>query len=408
MTNITDLKYLTELQLLTFYGWWQLSVCLFAFFALIAIWWHIGRKQRDFGQIWLALSVLCWSFSGAVEIYYGQLFMQEGHILQEELNQVLIAKEALPASFKQDFEAFKNWQEEQTYQLNGWRSILSLFNSLFILLALPWFRYIPKRVEPIIKLEYWRWIIGLLFLFSLLPTISKMIFGETIAIISEMDVYFSILTLFFLGNVLWASFEKRRLPILAWLSLVCILITFIAQLYKLAGSNIDLNLLSAIFKTYLIMLFFALALSWVKELAENVIPDSKWLFLSFSTQKDGTKLNYSVSITGIPGKQTETIVLTRALFELLYKFAERKVQTPEGWMEIKPKSVKHAGEHYDIKDHNEIKRLLNALLDGLFGKGNWAKEQHLSPLKSSLFEFSEKRERRIRLSIPASNIDLSL
>ena len=76
-------------------------------------------------------------------------------------------------------------------------------------------------------------------------------------------------------------------------------------------------------------------------------------------------------------------------------------------MEIKPKNVKYVEQAYDINDHNQIKRLLSALLDGLFGKGNWAKDQHLDPFKNTLFELSEKRERKIRLGLPKENIQLS-
>ena len=281
-----------EFQLLAFYGWWQLSVCAFAFVALMAIWWHIGRRQEDTGQVWLALSVLCWSISGGIEVIFANV---------------------LP--------------DTPTYMLDGWRSILSLGNSLFILMGLPWFRYLPQRIEPIIKSRYWPFIIGLPFLFSLLPTISKMISGRSIALISELDVYYSILTLIFLGLVLWESFAKRRLMILAWLSLVCILITFIAQIYKFSGSDVNMTLFSAIFKTSLIMIFFALALSWVKELSENVIPDAAHLFITFEQQKQANgKVNRLVRLNGIPGKPHAEALLTPALFNLLLTFARKKIE----------------------------------------------------------------------------------
>ena len=57
---------LIDIRLQLFYGWWQFVVCLFAFAAMMAIWKHIGRKQGDFGMVWLALSVLCWNISGQV------------------------------------------------------------------------------------------------------------------------------------------------------------------------------------------------------------------------------------------------------------------------------------------------------------------------------------------------------
>lgn len=45
-------------------------VCLFAFLGLMTIWYHIGRKQKDLGQVFLALSILCWSLSGGVELVF--------------------------------------------------------------------------------------------------------------------------------------------------------------------------------------------------------------------------------------------------------------------------------------------------------------------------------------------------
>ena len=350
--------------IMAFYGWWQFSVCLFAFLALMAVWWHIGKKQNDFGQVWLALSVLCWSFSGALEIQFSRI-VSDSNGLQE-----------------------------------GWRSILSLFNSLFILLALPWFRYLPKFLAHIIKSKYWVYIVGLPFLFSLLPTISKMASGKSLLVISELDVYYAILTLGFLGYVLWESFARRRLKALSWLSVLCVLITLVAQFYKLTDSEVNLTLFSAIFKTSLIMLFFALALSWVKELSEKMIPIKEQLKVVFN------KKERMVFLKGFPGNSERKVILTPALFDLFHKFAERRKNNTDDWLEIKPKNFEGSTRTYDIKDHNEIKRLLFAILDGLFGKENWSKEHHLIPLKNTLFEMSEKRERKIRLAIPAASIFL--
>ncbi len=353
-------------EIVAFYGWWQFSVCLFAFLSLFAIWWHIGKKQHDFGQVWLALSLLCWSISGILEVYFNQ----------QAVNNILL--------------------------MEGWRSILSLTNSLLILLALPWFRFLPKPLEPIIKSKYWHFIVGLPFLFSLLPTISKMFSGKTIAIISELDVYYAVMTLGFLGFVLWESFAKRRLKLLAWLSIICIFITLVAQFYKLTDASINLNLFSAIFKTCLIMIFFALALSWVKELSENILPKTTDLKIFFEKVKTG----HMISIQGMPGKGKRKIDLTPTVYKLFLKFAENRKLQSNAWLEIRPKNFDSGKRVYDINDYNEIKRLLTGILDGLFGKGNWTKEHHLTPLKNSLFEMSEKRERKIRLAIPPENIYL--
>lgn len=356
-------------EITAFYGWWQFATCLFAFVALLSIWWHIGKKQNDFGQVWLALSILCWSLSGLVEVFY----------------------------------ASKNFTS--SIYFNGWRSILSLFNSLFILLALPWFRYLPKFLLPIIKSNYWKYIVGLPFLFSLLPTISAMLFKKDLGAVSELDVYYAFLTLVFLGCVLWESFEKRRLKALAWLTVVSILMTIIAQGYKLTDAYINLTLFSAIFKTSLIMLFFALALSWVKELTENMLPNASLLYIKFQKIKtdDGT-IERNIFLKGLLGKSEQKIALTQASYKLMLEFASRK-KTSEGWLEIKPKNAS-LNKTFDINDYNEIKRLLISILDSIFGEGNWTKNKHFDPLKSALFEKSEQRNRKIRLSIPPENIYL--
>lgn len=353
------------------YGWWQFSVCLFAFLALVAIWYHIGKKQGDFGQVWLAISILCWSFSGLVDIF----------------------------SYQKDG-ATGIWHD-------GLQSIFSLLNSLFILLALPWFRYLPKIFEGLIKSKFWPMVVGVPFLFALLPTFFKIVSGDTVPTIKELDVYYALLTLVFLGAVFWESFQKRRLPLLAWLSMATVLITLIAQIYKLLDDSANLLLFSAIFKTALIMLFFALALSWVKELIETVIPIPSALHLHLrGIDKTAGTSKCLLEVGGFPGDENREIMLTPALYQLLKVFATQKLSTPTGWLEIKPKGH-DTQKTYDIKDYNEVKRLLAAICDGIFGKGNWSKEKHFDPLKTTLFEMSELRERKIRLLIPQSNITIA-
>ena len=231
-----------------------------------------------------------------------------------------------------------------------------------------------------------------------------MVFFQGSGFITELDVYYSVLTLVFLGYVLWESFAKRRLKALAWLSIFCIITTFIAQAYKLTDSEINLILFSAIFKTCLIMIFFALALSWVKELAENIIPSSSALSLGFNRQLVGNKIINLVHITGIPGR-TDPVKLSPHAFELLLTFGKKKLAGDQ-WLEIKPKHESRSNRQYDIKDHNEIRRMVVGLLEGLFGKDNWTREQHEIPLKSSLFEMSESRERKIRLALRQENISI--
>jgi len=415
--DILFTNFLSEASLLYFFGYWQMVVSFVACLALLAIWWHIGRMQKDTGQIWLALSVLCWSFSGGLEVYHATQIDQDRASIYQNINDLLgedtfdqLAGQTGANQIKElraQYTQYKEQAPKAYYQIEGWKSILSLFNSLFILLALPWFKYIPARLQHLVKSKTWYYIIGIPFLFALVPTISKMLSGNSLALISELDVYYSILTLIFLGAILWESFIKRRLNFLAWITLAVILFTFIAQVFKLSATVFDLVLISAIFKTSLIMLFFALAMSWVKELSLNLIPEAHNLFLSFLKQKNAVgKFENLVFVKGLPGTKEREVALSSGNYNLLHKFAQVKIENENPWLEIKPKNEQRVSKEYDIKDHNEVKRLLNALLDGLFGKDKWSKEQHYLPLKDSLFEMSEARERKIRLKIPSVNLKL--
>ena len=154
------------------------------------------------------------------------------------------------------------------------------------------------------------------------------------------------------------------------------------------------------------MIFFALALSWVKEPSESIIPAVTEFKIAFKVDKEGDKIQRLVFISGLPNSPKRKIKLSNASFELLKRFAASKKLESEAWLEIKPKHHALKEKVYDINDYNEVKRLLIALVDGLFGKGNWTNDLHLVPLKNLLFELSEKRERKIRFRIPPENIGL--
>ncbi len=394
------IEHLKSAEALHFYGWWQASTCFFAFLALMAIWFHLGRKKNDDSQIWLALSVLCWSITGILEVVYSGIF--------KRLAEDAMAHENVSANLLHStYNAVQTGEFERlSFQMEGLTSILSLTNSFLILLALPWFKHIPKVIKSVVNSKYWIIIIGLPFLFSVLPTLSKVVFSTQNQMISELDVYYSTLTLAFLGLVLWESFDKRRLKLLAWLSLLCILITFIAQVFKIAGNEIDMRLFSAIFKSALIMIFFALALSWVKDLAENILPPARSIFLNLVSQKNKEgRIQREVMIRGIEGKDNLAVHLSPGQYELLNTFVRYKMNEDD-WLEIKPKNEQR-GKSYPIKDHNELKRLTHSFLDSIYGKGNWLKDKHETAFKEAFYEIPEKRTRLIRLRIPVENITVN-
>lgn len=231
--------------------------------------------------------------------------------------------------------------------------------------------------------------------------------GRTIALISELDVYYALLTLIFLGYVLWESFKNRRLYILAILSVISILVTLAAQIFKIAGSDLSQILLAAIFKTTLIMLFFALALSWVKELSEKTHLDiSKLFFKLFKSKNNSGRYDHLLDIKGYPNQEDLKVRLTQGNYDLLAKFITQAQVTDNPWLEIKPKSEHRTGKSYPIKDHNEIKRLISSILDGIYGKDVWDNSQHYIPLKESLFDMSKSRERKIKINIPSENMNV--
>jgi len=374
----------SDLKILSFYGWWEMSTCLFAFLALIAIWYHVGKKKNDFGQVWLALSILCWSFSGLADLLYAN-------------NELIPLEDSKNNFYFCDFNRIN---------IDGFRSVFSLLNSLFILLALPYFKYIPKPLSPVIKSKFWAWIIGLPFIFSLLPTLNSIYQLHPPRLVSELDAYYGVLTLGFLGYVLWESFSERRLKLLAYLSMICIAITFASQILKLGNFDINTLLLSAIFKTSLIMIFFALALSWIKDLTETLQLNTRDLSFDFALA-DNKENRHMVGVSGINNLNNGKLKLTRGQYNLFKTFAEKRhANTKNGWLEIKPKSETRSSKVYDINDHNEVKRLLHGLLDEIYGKGLWSKIQHEEPLKESLFEQSDTEDRKIRLKITPENLSL--
>lgn len=361
-----------------FYGYWQITVCFFASLALFSIWQHIikGRtgEERDLGLLWLSIALFIWALSGVLEVYYASGFSQD--------------------SF-----------DSTPYE--GLKSMLSIFNSAFILLALPRFRHIPPMIRPLVQSESWRWLVFSTFGFSAVLTLLMLLgvlIPKRITLISSVDLIYAIFTLFFLGLVLWASFAKRGLKILAYLAVISIAFTLAAQILKLGDSDFLKILLNCTFKTILIVLFFALALSWVEELGKSaILPNAKNLYLQLHVRKDRHHKFEYLSILNLPPFTiNQEVIFTEKPFQLLHRFAEkRKMEGPEGgWLEIQPKTA--VKKTYDIKDYNQIGRILDTILNATTPSSALDK----TLLKEILFEYGKSR--RIRLRLAPENIELAL
>lgn len=145
------------------------------------------------------------------------------------------------------------------------------------------------------------------------------------------------------------------------------------------------------------MIFFALALSWVKELSENTIADLHQIkFKLEKIQLTPTQVSYQVEMT--LDQKTQQFKLTETYYSILEQFvAKRRENQQGGWLEIKPKNESRDGKTYDIQDYNQLKRLLHAILDGVYGKNQWNQELYYESLKDQLLERSEEAARLVRL-----------
>ena len=156
------------------------------------------------------------------------------------------------------------------------------------------------------------------------------------------------------------------------------------------------------------MIFFALALSWVKETSEFKMPDFLDIQLKLFRKKNKAgKFEHHLVLNGFNWLKNFKIPLTPSRFNLILSFAEKKLNDVEDWLEIKPKNAPNPNKSYPINDHNEIGRLLNTIID--FLENNT--EQQIptkSQLRHLLFEMSDKRDRKIRLRVSKSNILLDL
>lgn len=366
-------------QLHLFYGYWQIVICSFAFLALFSIWQHITKGndqgQRDLGLFWLSVAILVWALSGVLEVYY--------------------AEGLADANF-------------DSTQYEGLKSMLSIFNSAFILLALPRFRHVPKLIRPVVRSESWRWLVISTFGFSVVLTLlmlSGVIIPKRITLISSVDLIYAIFTLFFLGLTLWASFDRRGLTILAYLAVTSIAFTLAAQILKLGDSDFLKILLSTTFKTILIVLFFALALSWVEELGKSARRLGRNLAIQFSTGRNHQNRREYIAHLQLPeAADWQKIYFTEKPFLLLHRFAEkRKAEGAEGgWLEIQPKTA--VKKDYDIKDYNEIGRILDTICLSI-SKSDTHPSLSKNDLKEIFFEYGKSR--RIRLRVQAEYIELN-
>lgn len=305
------------------YGFWQIAISIFAIGGLIVFWRSLRKYEiKDQGWFFFIISILLW---GLVGIAYLILYIQlddSGSNIKEIKNAFFLG-----------------------HNFDLYISLLSISNSYALLLALPWFRHIPKFCTIYLglksKVQYrseakkpektysFEIQTGILWLIATGVSLRLPQFS------SWADSLFgSAITIPLLTYVLYHTFKERRPPAyegLAYLSLFALSVTFAAQVFKLFGteSEIWMIALSASFKSMLILLFFSLAMTWTDELLDEKgkLPSSKDIFFflisRISLSSDGQLQTKDAAIITIPGLiQNELIDYDAKTFHQLSRLIE--------------------------------------------------------------------------------------
>ncbi|MFK7935108.1 MAG: hypothetical protein AB8G22_16470, partial [Saprospiraceae bacterium] len=203
-------------------------------------------------------------------------------------------------------------------------SLLSVLNNLFLLLALFYFYYAPpfiyhnqKNVNKIILL-----IIATTGITILLPAIlGEQNIWQQIRISSVPDFILSAFLSGMLAIALYRTFLNTNLKVVAWISVVAIVLMLLSQLPEVflqLDDQFTPFLLKIIAKTALIAIFLVLATTWVIRLASTPQPNE--MSIRF--------LDWSIVKINIPSKGIEQQVVDfgskATQYKNLLKFSVRR------------------------------------------------------------------------------------
>lgn len=268
---------------------------------LLAIWYNIRQrfwkileedekqKRVDKGLLYLSLAMFVWVFSG-IWTYLG-LGLTDG-LFSPQSKQVV-------------------------------RSLFSILNNLFFLLALFYFYYAPAFLYKNEK-NVQRLIFGIvaisgfsIFLFQYMGEEPKM--GIKISFVPDLLLSAFLSALLIVS--FYKTFVKRGLKLIAGISVFVILMMFVSQLPEVFdgfGDKDINNLLRIVAKTSLISIFLVLATSWVIQLANT--PIASEMSIKF--------MDWSIVKITIPSKgmieQTIDFGSKTTQYKNLLKFAIRR------------------------------------------------------------------------------------
>jgi len=354
-----------------FYLLSEIFISVIGCFLLLAIWSAIQRyfkpqleheisiKRTDKGLLYLSLSVSVWAFSGIITY----LSLAANH--------------------------------------DGWgvflsQNVLSILNSLFLLLALFYLDHAPSYIynnTTNIK----RIIVALIglsvlsFLLSILRNDSAVTLGIRISVFP--DLILSAVLSWFLAVSLFRTFASRKMTSVAYISLATIIVLFLSQLpqvFHIESLEYQSDLVKIIAKTGLISIFLVLGTSWVIEMAQA--PKLSHMKIHFT---DWNQVTLTIPSKGINKKVIEFGNKTTQ-FNNLLKFAIRRKYASEKDMCI---AVYNGGE---IISQTYLSRIIENINEILA----LSEEDKLS--RNDLFTFIGQGKYRLRFIPKFIEIDAAL
>jgi hypothetical protein len=328
----------------SFYLLSEVFISLIGAGLLLAIWVAIQRhfkrklsheidiKRVDNGLLYLSLSIFVWTFSGLIS-YLNTTTIKNDWLL-------LISQ-----------------------------NIFSILNSLFLILALFYLDNSPVYLYN--NKKSIRKIILFLITLSVLSFLLSIKFGDTISTYgirysSIPDLILSTVLSWFLGISLYKTFVNRDMKIVAFISVITILVLYISQFSSVFGAeHLEFynDLIKIIAKTALISIFLVLGTSWVIELSQiPIVTDMKIHFTDWNQVKLSIPSKSIINTTIEFGKKTTQ-------FNNLLKFAIRRKYAPEQHMCIEvfnggeilsqtylSRIIENINDILQLKDENKLQR----------------------------------------------------
>lgn len=307
-----------------------------------------ATKRVDRGLLYLSLALFVWVFSGLWNYLSNKL------------------------GFFGGFE----------YQIGIY--LLSIVNNMFFLLALFYFHYAPgfiyknsKNVKLIIAI-----IIIVTLSTFLLSSYGGNLDYQGIRLYAIPDLLLSGFLSFLLMVSLYRTFMQRSLQLVAYISVLVIVLMFISQLpevFQALNTDYTPILIKLISKTALIFIFMVLATSWVIQLANT--PKANEIKIRF--------LEWSIIELSIPSKNMNAVLIDfgskMTQYKNLLKFAtRRKLSTGEEQSIL-------VGGMGEIKNQAYLTRIIDNI-NVIAGNGDTQKLERID-----LFTFLGSGKYRLRM-----------